>query len=99
MFRGLVGTKAVEDTFGLFADEARQHKAGRLGRLARWHRASTAPLIEDFDRKQVQIDNKARASAQRFSAKSLDSLFLPKECTFSLGQEVLNEFMSASELS
>lgn len=91
VFRGLASTKCVEDTFNLFADEARQHKAGRLGRLARWHRAATGPLIGDFDRKNVVVGNKAKFAAQAASAKAIDGFFCGKEENFSLGVNTLEK--------
>ena len=99
VFRGLSSTKAVEDTFGLYADEQRQHKAGRLGRLARWHRAEASPLLAEFDRKGVKIDNKAKFAASVPKSKDMDNLFVAKENRFSMGQGVLDAYMGPQDRS
>ena len=88
VFRGFVSTKPVEDTFGIYSDEARQSKSGRLGRCARWHRAMASPLLEEVDRKGPPIDGKAKYAAGGGIVPN--TIFEAKVAKPSMGQEVLD---------
>jgi hypothetical protein len=79
-----------ENTFKLLRSCARQHTAGMLGRISRWHRIIASSLMEDHDRKLPTADCIARFSKASTLANS--TFEAKARQNFSLGNEVLDNF-------
>ena len=53
MLTGMLSTKPVEDTLNRLRHSERVHKASKLGRTARWHKAVHTDVMPDCDRPRL----------------------------------------------
>lgn len=87
--RSFRSSKAVEDSFNVLRESERQHKASKLGRVARWHCVRTSGVLEDSDRRQPQIVESDKDLKGRVVPAGV---FESHKENFSLGQEKAERF-------
>ena len=61
----LHSTKPVEDMFNSMSGLSRQHKAGVMGEVTKWHRQIIASVLPEADRPQVPVTAAAHAASSK----------------------------------
>lgn len=86
---GLATTKGCEDVLNGQRQQERAHRASKLGRVSRWHKAMLSGVLEDSDRRPL-----AQAELETNAVKSdlPNTLFEASQCEWSMGEAAEKEF-------
>ena len=90
--RCLKSSRAAEQLFNHCRAEERCHRSNKLGRVSRWHRMSTSPVMADLDRRPIHAggaDDRLQVDRGRVPIE----MFKPDKETFSLGDDTTEKFL------
>ena len=90
LFRGWGSTVVIENEMNVLRTAERQHRASKLGRVARWHRAKCSEDMAHGDRKPVDPEPNCSSGARSLP----DNVFLAQNRKLSLGEDAEKQFLA-----